>query len=65
MSTCVATGNTVCYDGERNGLDNAWPGALVLDSVCVFVCVCVKKRLVCQILLLCLSFSLFAFVFAD
>ena len=29
VSTRVATGNTVCYDGERNGLDNVWPGALV------------------------------------
>lgn len=44
MSTCVATGNTVCYDGERNGLDNAWPGALVLYSVCVCVRVCVNVR---------------------
>lgn len=38
VSTCVATGKTLCCDGERNGLDNAWPQAMVLDAVCVYVC---------------------------
>lgn len=38
VSTCVATGKTLCCDGERNGLDNAWPRAVAPDGVCVCVC---------------------------